>query len=111
MSETGPVTLADQGVTVAVRVTPKARHQRIDGIVADADGRRAVKISVTAVPEDSKANAAVIALVAKTWKVPKGCIAVQSGATSRRKILKIAGDAPALKRRLEAVLKGMNENE
>jgi uncharacterized protein (TIGR00251 family) len=105
MPDTGPVTPTDRGVTVAVRVTAKARRQRIEGVAADADGARVLKLSVTAPPEDGKANAAVVALLAKTWKVPKSAISVRSGAASRRKLVAIAGDPAALARRIEAYLK------
>jgi hypothetical protein len=105
MSDAGPVTRTDRGVTVAVRVTPGARRQRIDGVVAEADGRQVIRVSVTAPPEAGKANVAVIALLAKTWKVPKSAIAVQSGASSRRKLLAIAGDPAALRRRIEDSVK------
>ena len=50
---------------------------------------------VTAVPEDGKANKAVIALLAKRLKLPKSAIDIASGATDRRKTLLIDGD-PAL---------------
>jgi len=101
-SPNSPVSPTDNGVTVAVRVSPRARSSRIDGVVADADGHRAVKVAVTAVAEGGKANAAVIALLAKTWRVPKSVITIQSGATAPRKILRIAGDAGALKQIIEA---------
>ena len=50
---------------------------------------------MTAPAEDGKANAAVIELLAATWKLPKSTFAVTRGATSRGKVLSIAGE-PAL---------------
>ena len=91
---------------MAVRVTPKARSSRINGTVEDAGGRSAVKVAVTAVPEGGKANAAVIALLAKSWRVPKSSITIQTGAAAQRKILRIKGDAGALKQRIEASMTG-----
>ena len=101
-----PVSRAKDGVTVAVRVSPRARSSRIDGTVADADGRYALKVAVTSVPEGGKANAAVIALLAKSWRVPKSSITIQSGAAAQRKILRIEGDAGALQQRIEASMTG-----
>jgi len=80
------------GVRLAVRLTPKAARDRIDGIVADSDGVTALKVGVTAVPEDGKANAALIRLLAKSWKLAKTDISLISGATDRRKLLLLAGD-------------------
>jgi len=61
---------------VAVRVTAGARSSRINGTVADADGRTAVKVAVTTIPEGGKANAALIKLLAKAWRLPKGALKV-----------------------------------
>ena len=97
--------LAD-GVRIAVRLSPKAGRNQVHGAVADADGKLALKISVTAVPEGGKANAALVALLAKEWRVPKSALSIASGATDRRKTLWLAGDGAALAKRLEAWLEG-----
>ena len=87
------------GANVAVRLTPKGGRDAIEGIVADAAGGRRLKVRVAAPPEDGKANAALIALLAKTWKIPKSRIALIGGATDRNKLLRIDGaDAAALSR-------------
>ena len=38
------------GVRVAVRLTPKAASERIDGVVADAQGNGVLRVAVTAEP-------------------------------------------------------------
>jgi uncharacterized protein YggU (UPF0235/DUF167 family) len=91
-------------VRVRVRLTPGATAERIDGLLLEADGSAALKIAVTAVPEDGKANAALIALLAKEWKRPKTSISVVAGAASRRKTLLLAGDSAAMLRSLESWL-------
>jgi len=95
-----PLTRADDGVRVALRVTPKARRTRVDGLIADADGGIAVKLSVTAAPEDGKANAAVVGLLAREWRVPKSAIEIVVGAAARRKVAHVAGAPGALHRSL-----------
>lgn len=97
-----PFRAAAGGVAVAVRVIPRARRTRIDGIVADAGGAAAVKVAVTAPPADGKANAAVVALLAEAWNVPKSAIEVASGAADRRKTVIVAGDPAMVLARLEA---------
>ena len=77
------------GVTVELRAQPRARRTALEC----AGG--ALKAQVTAPAEDGKANAAVIELLAATWKLPKSIFAVTRGATSRDKVLSIAGE-PAL---------------
>lgn len=101
MAGDSPVTPTHEGVIVAIRVTPKAGRQKIEGMTADASGRPAIKIAVTAAPENGKANKAVIALSSRAWNIPKGTISIQSGETHRNKILRIAGDTAALKRKIE----------
>jgi len=107
VADTGsPFRAASDGVTVSVRVVPRAGRNRIEGIVADADGGAALRIAVTAPPEDGKANDAVIALLAKAWRLPKGSFRVVHGATARRKVLHVAGEPKALMDRLAAAPTG-----
>lgn len=73
-----------------VRLTPKASSDRIGGEVEMPDGTRQLKVYVTAVPEDGKANAAMIALLSRHFKVPKSAIAILRGATDRNKLVEIA---------------------
>ena len=103
-----PVSVSSDGVRVALRVTPRAGRDRIEGITADADGKSILKLSVTAAPEDGKANAAVLKLLAKAWSVPRTALSVASGAAARRKIVHVAGDGPALARRINAWLGGQH---
>lgn len=90
-------TCTPDGVRLRLRVTPRAARNAIAGIVAEADGGAALKVTVTAAPEDGKANAAVVKLLAKAWKVPKSSIRIVSGQTDRRKGIAVDGDAEALK--------------
>lgn len=100
-----PISKTNAGVTVAVRVQPGARSSWIGGPIADADGRYALKIAVTSVPENGKANAAVVAVLSKSWRVPKGSITIEAGAATRRKILHIKGDTAELSKTIEASMK------
>lgn len=96
-----PVTAVSGGVRVQLRLTPKASRDRIDGLAAEADGGTILKVSVTTVPEDGKANAALIKLLSKEWRVPKSAIDIVQGATDRRKVLHITGETDDLLARLD----------
>lgn len=85
-----------EGVRVRVRLQPKARREGIEGIVTEADGRVALKVAVTAPPESGKANAALVALLGKSWRLPKSAIEIVGGATDRRKTLLLRGDPASL---------------
>ncbi|HET8728725.1 MAG TPA: DUF167 family protein [Alphaproteobacteria bacterium] len=101
----GPVTPVADGVRVAVRLTPGASRTGIAGTMADADGAVLLKVTVTAVAEGGKANAALIGFLAKEWRLPKGAFSLVSGATDRRKVLHVAGDSAELAERLQAALR------
>ena len=95
-----PFRLEAGRLLVALKVQPGAGATALAGIEALADGRRVLKIKVTAPPEDGKANAAVIKLLAKAWKLPKGRLTIVAGQRSRLKTLEIAEADTALLRRL-----------
>ena len=91
------------GVRLALRVTPKASRNAIAGLADTADGGQVLKVSVTTVPENGKANEAVIKLLAKACKLPKSSLNVVAGATDRNKIIHVAGDPVDLMGRLTAL--------
>lgn len=74
----------------------------------DANGRAHLKVAVTAPPEDGKANAALIALLGKAWKLPKSAFEIVGGATDRRKTLLLRGDSASLLAALTARLESSN---
>jgi uncharacterized protein (TIGR00251 family) len=102
-----PLRVAADGVQARLRVQPRARRDRVDGLVAEADGGVALKVAVTAPPEDGKANAAVIALLAKAWDRPKSAFTVVAGAADRRKIIHLQGDPARLMQALEPWLEAL----
>ena len=92
-------------VVVAVRLTPKADRDAVDGMKQLADGRSVVAVRVRAVPEKGAANVALERVLARTLGVPGSAVRVVSGATARLKQVRIDGDAP----RLEAALAELPE--
>ena len=89
------------GLRLAVRLQPGASCNRIDGPARLDDGEIVLKVRVTAVAEKGRANNALIALLAKSWRLPKTAFQVALGAQDRRKVLTLAGDARDLAARLE----------
>lgn len=75
--------LVRPGAEIALRVTPKASRNVI------TQGEEGLRAYVTVVPEDGKANAAVIALLAKSLGIAKGRLTLIRGATSRDKVFRI----------------------
>ena len=60
--------LSADGVTLAVRLTPKGGRDAIDGIEQLADGRSVLKVRVRAAASEGEANAALIKLIAKALR-------------------------------------------
>ena len=103
-SKAGAFEPVADGVRLSLRVTPKASRNAIAGLADTASGGKVLKVSVTAVPENGKANDAVVKLLAKAWKLPKTSLTVVAGATDRNKIVHVAGDPAELMRRLPALV-------
>jgi hypothetical protein len=101
VAEDSPFSNAPGGTFLNLRLTPKASENRIGPVVTDADGIAVLKVAVTAVPEDGKANKALIKLLAKSWRLPKTAMSVTKGARDRRKTLLIDAPVADLLKRLE----------
>jgi uncharacterized protein len=74
--------------TFPVKVSPKASSNRIK-LEKKSDNTVILKIFVTTVPEDGKANEAVIKLLAKELKIAKSSIKILHGITDKNKVVEI----------------------
>jgi hypothetical protein len=92
----GPYRSGPDGVTLHLRVTPNAGRDLIEGVEERDDGSSVLRLRVKAVPDKGKANAAVVALLAKALGVPKSSIRVVAGETARLKTVAIAGEPAQL---------------
>lgn len=94
-----------------VRLTPRAAHEAIDGMMQTGEGP-ALSARVRAVPEDGAANAALERLVAARLGMARRDVAVASGLKSRVKTLRIGGDPAVVEAallRLVAALDNLEE--
>ncbi len=91
---------------LAVRLTPRAARERIGGTFSDAQGQRWLQASVTAPPDKGKANAALIALLARRLKLPQSSILLETGDTNRLKRLRLAGPGPQIEESLREFAEG-----
>jgi uncharacterized protein (TIGR00251 family) len=98
-----PWRYSTQGISIALRVTPRGGRDDIDGIETLANGRTVVRVRVRAIAEGGEANRAVMDLLARVLKVPRGKVRVISGATSRLKQVVVDGDPTRLGEALKAL--------
>ena len=87
-----PWRYSTEGISVALRVTPRGGRDDIDGVETLANGRSVVKVRVRAIAEGGEANRAVTELLARALGVPKRSVRVLSGTTSRLKQIAVDGD-------------------
>jgi uncharacterized protein YggU (UPF0235/DUF167 family) len=110
-SASSPFAAAADGVRIKVHAHPGARRDAVEGLRAEADGGVALKVGVRAAPEDGKANAAIVKLLAAEWGVPKSALRLLAGATDRRKSFHLAGEPEALLARLGGWLRQWTERQ
>lgn len=88
------------GVTVQVKVQPRARRP---GVARPAGAADRLRVAVTAPPADGRANRAACAALAEALDVPSSAVTLVTGAAAREKVLLVAGDPAVLGQRLEAL--------
>jgi uncharacterized protein (TIGR00251 family) len=108
LDKVSPFAAVSGGLSVRVRLTPKAARNAVTGIATDAQGVTSSKATVTAAPEGGKANKALIGMLAKSWRLPKTSVLVKSGATHRQKTLLVEGDTEMLMKKLKIWIESIN---
>jgi uncharacterized protein YggU (UPF0235/DUF167 family) len=94
------------GLRLAVRLTPRARSERIDGIATGV-----LRVSVTAPPAENRANEALLRLLAREWRLARRDLSIAVGGKNRNKIVHIAGDPIALSPRLDALIAALPHDD
>lgn len=87
------------GVTIRLKVQPRAKRAGLKGLVPGVDGPR-LGLAVTEPAEDGRANRAVCAAIAEALGVAASSVTLAQGAASREKLLRVEGDSAALAARL-----------
>jgi len=74
------------GIRLRVRVQPRASRTEIAGPYGNA-----VKVRLAAPPVEGAANEALARFIARHLGVPRSAVSIESGATSRSKIIDVDG--------------------
>lgn len=90
-----------KGAAFAVRVTPRASHNKIMELQSDGT----VRVHIAAAPVDDAANRELVKFMSEVLGVPKSRIDIVAGAAGRDKIIAVMDmDAEMVQRRLLAYL-------
>ncbi len=76
--------------TITIKLTPKASSDRIGDTRQMPDGTDQLAVFVTAVPENGKANDAMLRLLSKHLGVPISRLSLIRGSTSRNKLVEVS---------------------
>ena len=98
-----PWTVTAGGISIAVRLTPKAGRDAIEGMEQLADGRSVLKVKARATPSEGEANDALIRVLPSLLGVARRDVVLVARAKARLKRLTIAGDGPRLAAALEKI--------
>lgn len=71
----------NEGIIVNLRISPNAKKNEI---IKDGD---IIKVKITALPIDGKANKTLVEFLAKNFKIPKTSIEILKGETSKEKTI------------------------
>lgn len=80
--------MTGESALLRVRVQPRAKR---DEVVGERAG--AIVIRLKAPPVDGKANAALVAFIAKAANLPRSHVEIVRGASSREKAVRVSGVA------------------
>jgi uncharacterized protein (TIGR00251 family) len=73
------------GISFPVKVQPGASRTSVVGVEGDF-----LKVRLAAPPVEGKANQALIEVLAEKLEVPKSCVRIRSGLSSRKKVIDVA---------------------
>lgn len=88
------------GISLHVSVVPNAKCTESEGVIEDG----ALRVRLAAPPVDGKANAELIDWLSGELRVPKKCVVVATGQTSRKKRLDVEVDPAIAKEWLEKIV-------
>ncbi|MEU4195391.1 DUF167 domain-containing protein [Kribbella sp. NPDC026611] len=90
---------------ILLRVKPGASRTTVGGRYDGPNGP-ALVVAVTARAVEGEATKAVLQAAARAFGVRRAAVTLVRGATSRDKLVEVAGEEPALRQRLNDLLDG-----
>ena len=91
------------GIDLYIRLTPKSSRDAVGGLF-EAQDKAYLQACVRSVPEDGRANQALIELLSEELGVPRSTLSLVAGHTARLKTVRIEGTGQALERAVAALV-------
>jgi len=91
------------GIDLYIRLTPKSSRDAVGGLF-EAQDKAYLQARVRSVPEDGRANQALIELLSEELGVPRSTLSLVAGHTARLKTVRIEGTGQALERAVAALV-------
>ncbi len=98
------------GITLTIRVTPKASRTAAAGLTVLPDGTTALAIRIAAPPVEGAANAELVRFVARQLGTGKNGVTLVAGHSSRIKRLRIVGTPATLADALAALIQPQSKS-
>lgn len=95
--------MQSQFTLIRLKVVPNSRHESLE-FESDDGSQLSMKIKVRAKAEDGKANQALVKYMAGFFDIPVRQVIIQSGQTSRNKLLRVYLSKDQILKRLSAQL-------
>lgn len=100
--DTNPASAHTDGVRLLAHLTPNTGEDRFIRLDQNANGNARLRATVTAAPEQRKANKALVRLLSKKLRLPKSAIQIIAGQHAREKTLIISGETSTLLTQIKA---------
>ena len=100
-----PLKAHAKGACLHVKLTPKSSRNALTSLRSGPDNQQHIALRVTAVPEKGKANATMLKLLAKLTGHLLRSLVIQSGHTSRDKVVLVRGETEVIMTSLKNWLK------
>lgn len=91
------------GIDLFIRLTPKSSRDAVGGLF-QAQDKAYLQARVRSVPEDGRANQALVELLSEELGVPRSTLSLVAGHTARLKTVRIEGTGQALERAVAALV-------
>lgn len=105
-----PFIVDADGLTLTIRVTPKASRTAMAGVTVLPNGTTALAVRIAAPPVEGAANVELVRFVARQLGIGRNAVTLIAGHSSRIKRLRIVGTQVTLANALAALIEPQSKS-